>query len=78
MELVTFDGETKNSTGMQQKQGEESALNSNLAGKEIFLEGHPFTLAGQRFCGFVTWGCKTARLHGIEIPYYGKRNQACF
>ena len=41
----------------QRKQGGESAENSNLAGKRIFLAGHPFTLAGQRFSGVVTGGC---------------------
>ena len=53
---IIFDGETKISTGKQQKQGGESASNSNLAGKHIFLAGHPFTLAGQRFCGVVLGG----------------------
>ena len=54
---IIFDGETKISTGKQQKQGGESALNSNLAGKHIFLAGHPFSLAGQHFSGIVTGGC---------------------
>ena len=53
---IIFDGETNISTGKQQKQGGESALNSNLAGKHTFLVGHTFTLAGQRFSGVVTWG----------------------
>ena len=35
-------GKQKISTGKQQKQGSENALNSNLAGKHIFLAGHPF------------------------------------
>ena len=51
-----FDEETKISMGKQQKQGGESALNSNLAGKHIFLVGLPFTLAGQCFSGIVTGG----------------------
>ena len=55
---MIFDGETKFSTGRQQKQGGESALNSNLAGKHTFLAGHTFTLAGHRFSGVVTGGCK--------------------
>ena len=54
---IIFDGERKITTGKQQKQGRESALNSNLAGKHIFLAGRPFTLAGQRFSGVVTGGC---------------------
>ena len=53
---IIFDGETKISTGKQQKQGEESVLTSNLAGKHIFLAGHSFTLAGKRFSGVVTGG----------------------
>ena len=53
---MIFDGETKILTGKQQKQGGESASNSNLAGKHIFLAGHPFTLAGQCFSGVVTGG----------------------
>ena len=57
---MIFDGEAKISTGKQQKQGGESALNSNLAGKHIFLAGHPFTSAGQRFSGVVTGGCVQA------------------
>ena len=51
------DGETKISTGKQQKQGGESAINSNMAGKHIFLAGHLFTLAGQSFSRVVTGGC---------------------
>ena len=54
---MIFGGETKISTGKQQKQGGESAINSKLAGKHIFLAGHPFTLAGQSFSGVVTGGC---------------------
>ena len=53
---IIFDWETKIPTGMQQKQGGESALSSNLAGKHIFLAGHPFTLAGWRFSGVATGG----------------------
>ena len=41
-------------TMKQQKQGVESAFNTNLAGEHIFLVGHPFTLAGQRFSEVVT------------------------
>ena len=52
-----FDGETKISTGKQQKQGGETALNSNLTWKYISLAGHPFTSVGQRFSGVVTEGC---------------------
>ena len=36
---IIFDGETKISAGKQKKQGGESALNSNLAGRHIFLAG---------------------------------------
>ena len=43
---IIFDGETKISTGKQQRQGGENALNSNSTGKHIFLAGRPFTLAG--------------------------------
>ena len=53
---IIFDGETKISTGKQQKQDGESALNSNLTGKHIFLAGHPFTSAGQHFSGVITEG----------------------
>ena len=57
---IIFYGETKISTGKQQKprqkQGGESALCSNLAGKHISLAGHTFTLAGQCFSGVVTGG----------------------
>ena len=62
MEHEIFDGEGKFSTGKQQKQGGESGLNSNLAGKHIFLAGHPFTLAGQRFSWVVNGGCK------VDVP----------
>ena len=52
--------------GKQQKHDGESALNSNLAGKHIFLAGLPFTLAGQRFSGVVTGGCTEAPGRGQE------------
>ena len=60
---IIFDGETKITMGKQQKQGRESALNTNLAGKHIFLAGRPFTLAGQRFSGVVIGGCLLATMH---------------
>ena len=57
-----FDGETEISPGKQRKQGGERAEESNLARKRIFLAGHPFALAGQRFSGVVTGGgCENAR-----------------
>ena len=63
----TLTRKQKNSTGKQQNQGGESALNSNLVAKEIFLAGHPFTLVGQRFSGLVTGGC--------SMQYYFKRTK---
>ena len=58
---MIFDGETKISTGKLQKQGGESALNPNLAGKHILLVGHLFTLAGQRSSRVITGGCNKVR-----------------
>ena len=67
---MIFDGETKILTGKQQKQGGESAINSNMAGKHIFLAGHPFTLAGQSFSGVVTGGC----LGGRKTKIFRRQN----
>ena len=60
--MHNFDGEVKVSTGKQQKQGGKSLQTQNLAGKRVFLAGHPSTLAGrcfsagQCFSGVVTGG----------------------
>ena len=54
--------------GKQQKQSGENALNSNLAGKHIFLPGHHFISAGQRFSGVVTGGCaKPRKFQGMML-----------
>ena len=42
--------------GKLRKQGGENALNSNLAGKHIFLAGHPFTWQGSVSAGSLLGG----------------------
>ena len=39
------------------KQDGVTLLTQKFAGKRVFLAGHPSTLAGQCFSGFVTGGC---------------------
>ena len=59
--------------GKQQKPGEESALNSNLAGKHIFLVVHPFTLVGQHFSQVVTGGVfSSVKVFHSKIPQHTK------
>ena len=51
---IFFEGETKISTGIQQKHGDASALNSNLAGNNIFQVGRTFSLVEQHYSVVVT------------------------
>ena len=61
-ETIIFDGETKVLTGKEQKQGGESALNSNLV--------------GQRFSGVVTGGTLGSR--ALLIRWGTKIKLGCF
>ena len=51
---MIFDGKTKFQRG-NNRNNAGKCLNSNIAGKQIFLAGHPRTLAGHCFSGVVTW-----------------------
>ena len=53
---IILTGKQKISAGKQQNQGGETLYAQNVAGKRVFLVGHPSTLAGQCFSGVVTGG----------------------
>ena len=48
----------ENFNGKAKEARRGKCYDSKLAGKQIFVAGHPFTLAGQRFSGVVTGGKK--------------------
>ena len=53
---IVFDGEMKFSTGKQRKQGGESAENSNVAGKRLFLADHLLPWRGSASAGSLLEG----------------------
>ena len=67
---MIFDGETKISTGKQQKQGGESAINSKLGGETHFPGGSSSYLGGAEFQRGSYWGVfmKLTSGHPLLIP----------
>ena len=63
---IILTGKQKISAGKQQNQGRETLYAQNVAGKQVFLAGHPSTLAGQCFSGVVTGGCSGAGCQNIS------------